>query len=69
VAHVSANGDLAVLIMFSGFLTLSLIGPPQIDAKRAAKYPEDWPRFLAQTPWLPFAAILQGRTKVTWAPK
>lgn len=67
VAHILANGDLASLILFGGFLALSLIGPPQIDAKRAAKYPEDWPRFLGQTSWLPFAAILQGRTKITWA--
>lgn len=67
VAHILATGDLASLIFFGGFLALSLIGPPQIDAKRAAKYPEDWPRFLEQTSWLPFAAILQGRTKVTMA--
>ena len=67
VAHILANGDLASLILFGGFLALSLIGPPQIDAKRAAKYPDDWPRFLAQTSWLPFAAILQGRTNVTLA--
>ena len=65
--HILANGDLASLIFFGGFLALSLIGPPQIDAKRAAKYPDDWPRFLGQTSWLPFAAILQGRSKVTMA--
>mgnify|MGYP002631378386 CR=1 FL=1 len=65
VAHILANGDLASLIFFGGFLALSLIGPPQIDAKRAAKFPDDWPRFLSQTSWLPFAAIFQGRTKVS----
>ncbi len=63
--HILANGDLASLIMFGGFLALSLIGPVQIDAKRAAKYPDTWPRFLAQTSWLPFAAIFNRRTKVT----
>ncbi|MBL6955045.1 MAG: NnrU family protein [Alphaproteobacteria bacterium] len=67
VAHILANGDLASLIFFGGFLALSLIGPPQIDAKRAAKFPDDWPRFLSQTSWLPFAAIFQGRTKVSMA--
>lgn len=67
VAHILANGNLASLILFGGFLLLSLIGPPQIDAKRAARNPEDWSRFLGQTSWLPFAAILQGRTKVTMA--
>ncbi len=65
--HIVANGDLASLIFFGGFLALSLVGPRQIDAKRAVKYPEDWPRFAAQTSWLPFAAILQGRAKVTLA--
>ena len=66
-SHVLANGDLASLIFFGGFLTLSLIGPRQIDAKRALKYPDDWPRFAAQTSWLPLAAIIQGRTRVTLA--
>jgi uncharacterized membrane protein len=66
-SHILANGDLASLIFFGGFLALSMIGPRQIDAKRAVKYPDDWPRFAAQTSWLPFAAILQGRTKVTLA--
>ncbi len=65
VAHILANGDLASVILFGGFLALSLIGPVQIDAKCAAKHPETWPRFLAQTSWLPCTAILQGRTKVT----
>jgi len=65
VAHILANGDLASVILFGGFLALSLIGPVQIDAKRAAKHPETWPRFLTQTSWLPCAAILQGRTKAT----
>lgn len=67
ISHILANGDLASLILFGGFLALSLVGPPQIDAKRAAKHPEDWARFAAQTSWLPFAAIIQGRTKVTLA--
>ena len=35
--HILANGDLASLIFFGGFLALSLIGPRQIDAKRALK--------------------------------
>ncbi|MBT4689948.1 MAG: NnrU family protein [Rhodospirillaceae bacterium] len=65
IAHILANGDLASVIMFGGFLALSLIGPLQIDAKRAAKYPDTWPHFIQQTSWLPFAAIIQGRNKVT----
>ena len=65
VANILANGDLASVILFGGFLALSLIGPVQIDAKRAAKHSETWPRFLAQPSWLPCAAILQGQTKVT----
>ncbi|MDP6567795.1 MAG: NnrU family protein [Alphaproteobacteria bacterium] len=67
VAHVLANGDLASLILFGTFLVLSLIGPPQIDAKRAARDPEGWARFATVTSWLPFGAIAQGRTKVGWA--
>jgi uncharacterized membrane protein len=66
-AHILANGDVASLIMFGGFLALSLIGPLQIDAKRAASHPDTWPAFLAQTSWLPFAAMMGGRTNVTMA--
>ena len=65
IAHILANGDLASAVMFGGFLALSLIGPVQIDAKRAVKHPDTWPAFLAQTSWLPFAAIFQGRASVT----
>ena len=65
VAHMLANGDLASMLFFGGFLVLSLIGPPQIAAKREAKNAESWARFARQTSWLPFAAIIEGRTKVT----
>ena len=65
VAHIMANGDLASLVLFGGLLALSLIGPRLIDAKRAANYPKTWPRFQAQTSWIPFVAILQGRAQVT----
>ncbi|MDE0944315.1 MAG: NnrU family protein [Alphaproteobacteria bacterium] len=65
IAHILANGDLASVLFFGGFLILSIIGPPQIDAKRKAKNADSWARFSAQTSWLPFAAIFQGRARVT----
>jgi len=62
LAHLLANGDLAGLIFFGSFGTLALFGPFLIDAKMARKEGEAWSRFAGQTSWLPFRAILQGRT-------
>jgi len=44
---------------------LALIGPHLIDAKRARRDPDNWARFAAETSWLPFLAIAQGRAKLS----
>lgn len=62
LAHLIVNGDLASLIFFGGFGLLAVIGPHLIDAKLAAKKGETWRRFAAETSWLPFGAMLRGRT-------
>ncbi|MEN3976650.1 NnrU family protein [Emcibacter sp. SYSU 3D8] len=63
-AHLLANGDLGSLIFFGTFLLVSLIGMPNIDAKRARRDPEGWARFAARTSRTPFAAILKGRNSL-----
>lgn len=64
-AHLIANGDVASVLMFGGLLCLALIGPLQIDAKQRRRLGEAWPPLAAETSWLPFAAILAGRIKIS----
>ena len=65
-AHILANGDLASVLFFASLGLLALVGPSLIDAKRARLDPDGWAAFAAVTSWLPFAAILRGRTRLDW---
>lgn len=65
--HVLSNGALAPLILFGSLLILSLVGPRLIDAKTAARDPENWQRLSGSTSWLPFLAIAQGRNHLSVA--
>lgn len=64
-SHIPANGDAASLAFFGSLGLLALLGMPAIDRKMAAKHGERWDRFAAHTSILPFAAIAQGRTKLS----
>lgn len=64
LTHLIANGDGASLILFAGLLVLALIGPGQIDSKRARRFGEAWQGFVAVTSSVPFGAILQGRNRL-----
>lgn len=61
LGHLIANGDVASLIFFLGFLVLALVGQPSIDAKRARRLGERWRSFAAVTSRVPYAAIAEGR--------
>lgn len=65
IMHAVANGDLASVIFFGGLAVLALLGPRMIDHRRALAMGERWQRFAEQTSYVPFAAILAGRTRVT----
>lgn len=64
--HMLFNPEPPALVFFGAFLALALIGPPSIDAKRAARMGEAWARYLALTSNVPFAAILAGRNRMVW---
>ncbi|HZD25318.1 MAG TPA: NnrU family protein [Alphaproteobacteria bacterium] len=64
IGHMLANGDVASLLLFGSLFLLALFGPLQIDAKRRRRDPEGWQRFAAETSWLPFLAVAQGRTRL-----
>lgn len=67
IVHIIFNGDQASLIFFGAMLITCVAGMPSIDAKLAKQYGEKWQQFAAQTSRLPFVAILQGRTRLTWS--
>ena len=48
----------------AGGLTTVLLGPIAIDAKRKARMEADWQRLAAETSYLPFAALVSGRTRL-----
>ncbi len=65
--HLLANGDLASLLFFGGFLVTALGGAWHLDQRLAATEGERWRRFTDVTSFLPFAALLAGRHCWAWA--
>lgn len=63
--HLLVNGDGASIVLFAAMLGLSLSGTVSIDAKRRRALGPKWDAFAAQTSNLPFAAIVQGRQKLS----
>lgn len=64
--HLVANGDLASIILFGTFLIVAAIGTVSIDRKRAGRLGTRWTQYAAETSNVPFAAILTGRTKLSF---
>ena len=66
VLHVIANGDLASLVFFGGFAILAAAGGVLIDAKKRARLGAEWETFARITSNVPFAAIAQGRNRLSF---
>jgi uncharacterized membrane protein len=58
------NPERAAIMLFGGLALMVLLGTRSIDRKSAARNPEGWARFQAVTSNIPFAALIQGRTKL-----
>jgi uncharacterized membrane protein len=72
VAHLSANGDLASVVLFGGVALLSFAGMFAIDGKQrrkldAAGHEGDWGPVALTTSIIPFQAAIEGRTKIDFA--
>ena len=63
IAHLMVNGHLAALVMVGAVLVTALNGMVSIDRKRRRALGALWDEFELQTSRLPFAAILNGRTR------
>ena len=64
--HIVANGDLASLLFFGGFLLTALGGAWHLDRRMAATEGARWQHFTAVTSFVPFAALLAGRQRWAW---
>jgi uncharacterized membrane protein len=64
IAHMVANGFLGDVFFFGQFAVLGLVGAFHQDARVARDRGERFREFMAATSVLPFAAILQGRSRV-----
>lgn len=62
LSHIPPNGDAASLVLFASFAVLALGGAAHIDRRRRREYPDQWQRFAAATSYLPFAAVIGGRS-------
>ena len=61
--HISISGSTRNLILAAGIFLLALIGSIGQDRKKVRLIGEPWRQWLAQTSFVPFAALLQGRVK------
>jgi len=61
LAHLVANGMAHEAIFFGTMLALGLIGAVTVDRREAAKAPDGYEAFRAQTSNIPFAAVVDGR--------
>jgi uncharacterized membrane protein len=64
LAHLATNGELNVVILCVGILTLAFGGMFHIDARRRRDLGDAWDAFAERTSILPFKALLQGRAKL-----
>jgi uncharacterized membrane protein len=67
VAHAIANGDMASLTLFGGMAVLALGGMPALDAKTARRLGAAWGPIAMRSSLVPFAAILGGRNRFSFA--
>ena len=67
IAHLLANGDEASAALFGGMAILAFGGMAHIDQRRRATLGAVWGPIALSTSVIPFAAALQGRTRIDWA--
>lgn len=64
LVHMAANGDAAAAILFGAMAVLAFAGALSIDVKKRRLLGEEWTRFETETSFIPFAAMMDGRTRL-----
>lgn len=65
ILHLLANGDAAGITLFGGMTLLALGGTATQEQKKRRLLGPAWDAFARETSYLPFVALLQGRTRMT----
>ncbi len=65
LTHLLATGDAGGMILFAGMAVLSFGGAAAIDIKKRVLSGDAWGRYCAETSYIPFGALLAGRTRVS----
>jgi uncharacterized membrane protein len=66
ISHLATNGELHVVILTVGILTLAIAGMFHIDARRRHDLGDAWDAYAERTSILPFAAIARGKAKLAF---
>jgi uncharacterized membrane protein len=64
VSHILVYPVTKNIILCGAIIVLALVGAAMQDRKKAALDPQGWPAWQSKTSYLPFAAIIAGRTKL-----
>ena len=65
LSHMAANPRVAEWIFFGALAVLALLGSYFLDRRKLDEGHADWKALVAQSSFVPFAAVLTGRTRVT----
>jgi uncharacterized membrane protein len=65
--HLLANGERFSIMLFGALGLMALYGTRSIDRRRASANPEGWAKFAAVTSNVPFAALAQRRTRLSFS--
>jgi uncharacterized membrane protein len=66
IGHLAVNGDAASIVLFGLLTVLALGGTVLIDRRKRLALGTDWSRLAEVTSNLPLAAVVAGRTRITW---
>jgi len=67
LAHMIANGSLGDLFFFGSLFVVGFFGAYHQDKRKVREKGRDFETFQEQTSILPFAAAIQGKTRLEWA--
>jgi len=65
-SHMLANPETASWVFFGSLLVLAIAGGWHLDRRKQAEGGEEWLKLSGQTSFWPLAAIVTGRTKLTF---
>jgi len=65
VGHIPPNGDLRSLLLFGGFAAFSAGGFFMLEKRARRSLGPAWPSASSRTSVIPFAAVINGKAKIT----